>query len=42
MIEVANISVKFRNAQTYALSDISFIVGKGEHIGFLGPNGSGK
>ncbi|MBI4652354.1 ATP-binding cassette domain-containing protein [Candidatus Desantisbacteria bacterium] len=40
MIEVEHLTKKFYN--TMAVNDISFIVEKGEILGFLGPNGAGK
>jgi len=40
MIEVANLSKRYGNHT--AVSDISFVVGRGEIVGLLGPNGAGK
>lgn len=40
MIEVKNISKKY--GKNIALNDVSFVVEKGEILGFLGPNGAGK
>jgi len=40
MIEVANLTKVFGN--TTAIDNLSFIVRKGEIVGFLGPNGAGK
>lgn len=40
MIEVKNLKKSF--GSTRAVDDISFVVNKGEVLGFLGPNGAGK
>lgn len=40
MIEVANLTKRY--AGHTAVSDISFLVGRGEIVGLLGPNGAGK
>ncbi len=40
MIEVKNLSKSFRKEP--ALSDISFLIGKGEIFGIVGPDGAGK
>ena len=40
MLEVRNVSKRFRDV--VALDDVSFSVGRGAVVGFLGPNGSGK
>lgn len=41
MILFENVT-KIYNEQTVALDDMSFTVNKGEIVGFIGPNGSGK
>lgn len=41
MIRLSNVSKQFRTG-VYALSDISFEVGKGEFVFLVGPTGSGK
>ena len=41
ILECRNLSKKY-NHQTYALNDLSLSLGKGQIVGLLGPNGSGK
>ena len=41
MIEFKNVS-KTYNGNVKALDNLNFTVGKGELVGFIGPNGSGK
>ena len=40
MIEIRSISFRYR--QDWVLEEVSFRIGKGEFIGVIGPNGSGK
>ncbi|WP_457742133.1 energy-coupling factor ABC transporter ATP-binding protein [Thermococcus sp.] len=42
VIEVRNISFRYRNTEEYALKNVSFSVEKGELVGIIGPSGSGK
>lgn len=42
MIEVKSLSYSYTNDDVYAVKDISFTIGKGEILGFLGPSGAGK
>jgi ABC-2 type transport system ATP-binding protein len=42
MIQVRNLTKRYRKADTPAVDDISFDVGAGELFAFLGPNGAGK
>jgi ABC-2 type transport system ATP-binding protein len=42
MIEVKNLTYRYRGSAQPALSNISFTVDKGEICGFLAPNGGGK
>ena len=39
MIEVSHLTKRYRDL--VAVDDLSFTVGKGEVVGFLGPNGAG-
>ncbi|MBS1972102.1 MAG: ABC transporter ATP-binding protein [Bdellovibrionales bacterium] len=41
-LEFRNVSFKYPGAEVYALKDISFKIGKGEHFGLMGQVGSGK
>ena len=40
MIEVKDLTKRF--AEQTAVDHVSFVVNKGEILGFLGPNGAGK
>lgn len=42
MIHIENISKKYKNADTYSLSDLSLCIKEKEIFGLLGPNGAGK
>jgi len=42
MIEIKNLSKKYRTADDYAVKDLSLTIQKGEIYGLLGPNGAGK
>lgn len=42
LLEFENVSFKHQSSTTYALSNISFLLNKGETIAFAGPSGSGK
>lgn len=42
MLEVSGLSHSYRKDGSYAVSDVSFTIAKGEIFGFLGPSGAGK
>lgn len=42
MIEVSNLYHSYTNDDVYAVQDVSFVIDKGEIVGFLGPSGAGK
>jgi len=42
MIEVKALYHSYQKNQEYAVSDVSFAIGRGEIFGFLGPSGAGK
>lgn len=42
MIEIKNLSKKYKTADDYAVKDLSLTIQKGEIYGLLGPNGAGK
>ena len=42
MIEIHQLSKRYRNTKVWALNEVSFNIDKGDFFGILGPNGSGK
>ena len=42
MLEVNNLSKKYKKNDTYSLKNISFTIDKGEIVGLIGSNGAGK
>ncbi|AIR83887.1 ABC transporter ATP-binding protein [Staphylococcus epidermidis] len=42
MLEVNNLSKKYKKSDTYSLKDISFNIDKSEIVGLIGSNGAGK
>ena len=42
MLEITNLSKKYKNATKYSVKDLSFTLNEGEIFGFLGKNGAGK
>lgn len=42
MIEIKNLSKKYKTADEYAVKDLSLNIQEGEIFGLLGPNGAGK
>lgn len=42
MITITNLSKKYKNAQNFAVKDLSLTVNAGEVFGFIGANGAGK
>jgi len=42
VIDVRNVSFRYRNTEGYALRNVSFSVERGELVGIIGPSGSGK
>lgn len=41
-IEFKNVSFRYKNAEKNVLTNISFKIGKGENVAFVGPSGGGK
>lgn len=42
MLEIKNLSKKYKHSKNYSIQNISFTVNDGEIFGFLGMNGAGK
>src|SRR5690606_27701302 len=42
MIQINQLSKKYKGAETYSVSDLSLTIEEGEIFGLLGPNGAGK
>ena len=42
MITINNLSKKYKNADRYAVNNLSLTVNDGEVFGFIGSNGAGK
>lgn len=42
IIQINQLSKKYKDAETYSLNDFSLVVNEGEIFGLLGPNGAGK
>ena len=42
MIQIDNLSKKYKDADEYSVRDLTLHIGKGEIFGLLGPNGAGK
>src|SRR5690554_4718408 len=42
MIEINNLSKRYKTADDYAVKDLSLTIQEGEIYGLLGPNGAGK
>ena len=42
MLEFRDVSFTHQTAPTPALSDVSFVVERGETVAFVGPSGAGK
>ncbi len=42
LIELQNVSCRYRGAKTQALTNFSLSIEQGEFVGVIGPNGAGK
>ncbi|MEG1642191.1 MAG: ATP-binding cassette domain-containing protein, partial [Synergistaceae bacterium] len=42
MLDFSNLTVKYKNSETLAVSDVSFSLNDGEFVGVVGESGSGK
>lgn len=42
LIELNNVTFKYKKASTYALNNVNLSLNEGQIVGLLGPNGSGK
>jgi ABC-2 type transport system ATP-binding protein len=42
IIQIAQLSKKYKDAETYSLDDFSLSINEGQIFGLLGPNGAGK
>ncbi|PNZ31457.1 ATP-binding cassette domain-containing protein, partial [Staphylococcus felis] len=42
MLEIKELSKKFKNNEKYSLKNVSFQVNQGEIVGLIGKNGAGK
>ena len=42
MIEIEQLSKKYKNAENYSVKNLTLYIQKGEIFGLLGPNGAGK
>jgi biotin transport system ATP-binding protein/energy-coupling factor transport system ATP-binding protein len=42
MIKINNLTFAYKNGQPAVLKNINLLVGEGEYVGIIGPNGCGK